>query len=325
MAVAVRNGDRQGRQPLTPAAYFAALAPAPLQSLSLPVFQQAGLDVRVLREDLRDPLLAGNKARKLQYNLIEAARCGARTLVSMGGPHSNHLHALAEAGRRFGFATAAFVRGELAEPLSPTLSDCAAAGMQLLPLTREAFRALRDEPEPWLKQFEQPYWLPEGGSNGLAVQGLVETLQHDAVGQFAPDYVLVAAGTGATAAGMAVGLARLQSHGEVWAVAVLKAGGFLLPAAKQLLADAGGAKRRPLRVLTSFHFGGYGRCPAALQQFCRQFTEQSQLPVEPVYTGRVCYALHTLAAQGMFRGGSRLLVVHSGGMQGARSSLAPAL
>ncbi len=270
---------------------------------------------------MRDPLLAGNKARKLQYNLIEAARRGARTLVSMGGPHSNHLHALAEAGRRFGFATAAYVRGELTQPLSPTLADCVTAGMRLLPLTREAFRSLRTEPARWLGDFDQPYWLPEGGSNALAVCGLAEALESDEVSAFAPDYVLVAAGTGATAAGLAVSLARLQHHGEIWAVAVLKGGGFLLPAAKLLLAEAGLGKRRPIRVLTGFHFGGYGRCPPLLLQFCQQFTAQTQVPVEPVYTGRVCYTLQALAARGAFRRGGRVLLVHSGGMQGARSSL----
>lgn len=320
MVVAVRYGHRSGCQPLTPADYFAALAPAPLQSLSLPVFCQAQLDVRVLREDLRDPLLPGNKARKLQYNLIEAARLGARSLVSMGGPHSNHLHALAQAGRQFGFATAAFIRGELTGQLTPTLADCVAAGMQLLPVSRDDYRRLRTEAEPSLNGFDRPYWLPEGGSNALAVTGLAEMLQAPALASFAPDYVLVAAGTGATAAGLAVALARQQDHGEVWAVAVLKGGGFLRRDCRAWLQQAGSGRPRPLRVLTGFHFGGYGRRPAELQQFCAQFCQQTGLPVEPVYTGRVCYALQSLASRAVFRRGSRILLVHSGGMQGARLS-----
>lgn len=271
-----------------------------------------------MREDLRDPLLPGNKARKLQYNLIEAARLGARTLVSMGGPHSNHLHALAQAGRQFGFATAAFIRGELPAQLSPTLADCLAADMQLLPISRDDYRRLRTDVGTSLAGFDRPYWLPEGGSNALAVTGLAEMLQPPALASFAPDYVLVAAGTGATAAGLTIALARQQDHGEVWAVAVLKGGGFLRRDCRAWLQLAGRGQRRPLRVLTSFHFGGYGRQPSELQQYCAQFGQQTGLPVEPVYTGRVCYALQSLASRSVFRPGSRILLVHTGGMQGAR-------
>ena len=298
------------------------MIPAPLESLSLPVFDRAGLDVRVLRDDQRDPLLPGNKARKLQQNLIAAHKQGAQTLVSMGGPYSNHLHALAMAGRQFGFATAAFVRAEPAQPLTPTLADCRAAGMALHFLSRPAFRALRALPAPDLSCFSQPYWLPEGGSNALAIPGVAATVQTPEVSAFAPDLVLCAAGTGATAAGLAAGLAAMQSYAEVWAVAVLKGGSFLLGDSKRLLAEAGWQKRQPLRVLTGYHFGGYGRSPETLQRFCRHFTADTGLPVEPIYTGRVCYALVALASRGVLRHGSRILLVHTGGMQGARSSLA---
>ena len=324
MVAVVGNRHRSGCEPLSPAEYFAALAPAPLQSLSLPVFDRAGLDVRVLRDDLRAPLLAGNKARKLEHNLLAAAAQGAKTLVSMGGPHSNHLHALAMAGQSFGFATAAWVRAELDQPLTPTLRDCQAAGMRLQCLSRQAFRERRAQPAPDLSAFAAPYWLPEGGSNALAIPGVAATLQTPALADFAPDVVLCAAGTGATAAGLAAGLATLQEHGEVWAVAVLKGGGFLLRDGNSLLAAAGCRQRRPLRVLTAFHFGGYGRCPTPLQQFCRQFCADTGVPVEPIYTGRVCYALVELARRGVFRRGSRILLVHTGGMQGARASLPPA-
>ena len=277
--------------------------------------------MRVLRDDLRAPLLAGNKARKLEHNLLAAAAQGARTLVSMGGPHSNHLYALAMAGQQFGFATVAWVRAEPDQPLTPTLRDCQAAGMQLQFLSRKAFRDLRAQPVPDLSAYAAPYWLPEGGSNALAIPGVAAALQTSALADFAPDVVLCAAGTGATAAGLAAGLATLQEHGEVWAVAVLKGGGFLLRDAKSLLEAAGCRQRRPLRMLTAFHFGGYGRCPTELQQFCRQFCADTGVPVEPIYTGRVCYALVELARRGVFRRGSRILLVHTGGMQGARASL----
>lgn len=278
----------------------------------------------MLRDDQRDPLLSGNKSRKLGPNLIAAQQQGIRTLVSMGGPYSNHLHALAAAGRQFGFRTIGYLRGEPGAALTPTLTDCQAAGMELRPVARERFRQLRADPALAHEGVAEPVlWLPEGGSNALAVAGVAEAMHQPALAAFAPDVVLTAAGTGATAAGLAVGLAQIQAHGEIWAVAVLKGGGFLLPAAKALLTAADLRSRRPLRVLTGFHFGGYGRRPPALLKFCAEFQTETGLPVEPIYTGRVCYALTQLARAGAFRRGSRVLLVHTGGLQGARH-LSPA-
>ena len=89
---------------------------APLQALSFDWSVRAGVELAVLRLDLLDPLLSGNKWFKLRPHIEAAAAAGAYGLISLGGAHSNHLHALAAAGQRFGFATVGLLRGEAHKP-----------------------------------------------------------------------------------------------------------------------------------------------------------------------------------------------------------------
>lgn len=291
--------------------WFDALSPAPLQRLHHAQANRAGVELFVLREDRRGEQLSGNKARKLKYLLLDAERHGVRRLISVGGAHSNHLHALAAAGALIGFATEAFVRLADDAPLTPTLRDCQQWGMRLHRLSREQFRALRAEPQRFFSADAETLFIPEGGSTPLALAGVAEMLDGPSQRW---SIVLTAAGTGATAAGLACS----QFAGEVWAVPVLKQGGYLRAEANQLLAASGLARQAPIRWLLNDHHGGYGNVPDELLRFCAGFSTQHQLPLEPIYTGKVCYAFERLLSAGAFRRGQRVLIVHNGGLQGWR-------
>lgn len=295
--------------------WFEALAPAPLQLLTDPVFQEAGITVQVLREDLRGGLLSGNKARKLKYALIDAEQRQVHRLISMGGPYSNHLHALAAAGKLFGFATQAIVRGELPTPLTPTLKDCAEWGMAFVPVSRQEFRHWREQPERYFDAELGTKFIAEGGSGAHAIRGVMEMLQEH---QQHWDIVLVAAGTGATAAGIAAS----GCCDEVWAVPVLKQGEYLRTVATKILADSGYVRYAALRWLKNHHHGGYGRVTPTLNAFCAEFFAQHQIELEPIYTGKVFYALYQLARSGRITRGKRVLLIHTGGMQGKRDHVA---
>ena len=103
---------------------------APLQPLPLDWAQAAGVELAVLRLDLLDPLISGNKWFKLSQHLAAAQACDAAGVISLGGAHSNHLHALAAAGKRFAFNTVGLLRGHPQQ--TPTISDLQAFGMQLI-------------------------------------------------------------------------------------------------------------------------------------------------------------------------------------------------
>ncbi|QGX40908.1 1-aminocyclopropane-1-carboxylate deaminase/D-cysteine desulfhydrase [Permianibacter aggregans] len=295
--------------------WFDALAPAPLQQLEHTQAKRAGVELFVLREDCRGQQLSGNKARKLKYLLLEAERRGVRRVISVGGAHSNHLHALAAAGAQCGFVTEAFVRLAEDAPLTPTLIDCQQWGMRLHRLDREQFRALRDEPQRFFSADPETLFIPEGGSTPLALAGVAEMLD-DHPQRWS--IVLTAAGTGATAAGLACS----PFAGEVWAVPVLKQGGYLRAQAKQLLTASRLTRQAPIRWLLNEHHGGYGKVPDELLTFCADFSAQHHIPLEPIYTGKVCYAFERLLSAGAFRRGQRVLLVHNGGLQGWRQPLA---
>ena len=292
-----------------------AMTDALLQSIPHPVARQRGVRLLLWRDDLRHPDLPGNKARKLKHNLLQAKAEGQTRLLTFGGAYSNHLAAVATAGRLYGFATTGLVRGEAHEPLNPTLARCRADGMALHYLDRATYRR-RAEPAfltEMQQQFGPAYLLPEGGTNILALKGIAELIaelrQHTDF-----DAVAVAAGTGGTLAGLALGLAAARYPARAVGVAALKGADFLRVEVDALLTAAGSAAS-PYELHTGYHFGGYARLPAELRAFIRQFEADYGVLLDPIYTGKLLFGLLDLIEQGHFAPGSTVVAVHTGGLQ----------
>lgn len=258
------------------------------------------LDLR--REDLLFPGLSGNKYRKLKYNLAQARERGARQLLTFGGAYSNHIHATAAAGKAFGFETVGLIRGEeLAEqPLNPTLAEAQEMGMKLIFTSRQDY-GRRHEPE-FLQSLtsENPdaYVLPEGGTNSLAIKGCSEILQ---AGDSDYDFVCCPVGTGGTMLG-------LQEAGllPVWGYAALK--GLSDPA----------LTGPEITLRTGYHFGGYGKITEDLAAFIRAVYAETGVVLDGVYTGKMLYGLCADIRDGVISPGSRILAIHTGGVQGNR-------
>jgi 1-aminocyclopropane-1-carboxylate deaminase len=277
-----------------------------------------GRRIWVKRDDLLHAEVSGNKFRKLKYPLL--ALQGRRpVLVTMGGPWSNHLHALAHAAALGGWPSIGLVRGA-AGMSSATLDDCRRLGMQIRFVSREDYRQLRADDEAWRRHVESAgdshVWLPEGGSAPAALRGVAEMVDEiEQQLQFMPEVMMVACGTGATLAGI---LAGLRGRGRVIGVAVLKDAAYLRQEIARLLQQAGYPDYQNYQLLTDAHHGGYGKAPPELRQFCRDFSQALDVPLEPVYTGKLFHALRRLQQAHAFRDDERLLAVHTGGMQGAR-------
>jgi len=283
----------------------------------------SGIPVWIKRDDLLHPIVSGNKYRKLKYPLLaieEKYKQTARvpTVITMGGIWSNHLHATAYAAAERGFQSIGLVRGDSAMQ-SAMLDDCRAQGMQIQFTDRTTYRALREKPLHWrtlVGPHQDQYWLPEGGSDPTALHGVAELITElsDEL-DFIPDAILVACGTAATLAGL---LAGLKGRSRVIGIAVLKNAGYLHGEIARLLQQAGYPPYQNYQLLTNFHHGGYAKTTPELIRFCRDFTGQTQIPIEPVYTGKVFYALRELIKAGYFDPHEKLMVLHTGGMQGAR-------
>ncbi|PUA18776.1 1-aminocyclopropane-1-carboxylate deaminase/D-cysteine desulfhydrase [Glaciimonas sp. PCH181] len=296
--------------------------PSPCQYIPASSFW--GQAIWIKRDDLLHPTVSGNKFRKLKYPLLalrerqrEADRDGSQkiTLTTMGGPWSNHLHALAHAGALYGWPTHGLVRGPQ-EMHTATLDDCRRLGMRIQTVTRDEYRDLRDIPDAWRRHVDTSdinhAWFPEGGSLPEALHGVAEVI---AELPFFPDVVMVACGTGATLAGL---LAGMGGKGRVIGIAVLKNAGYLHQEIATLLQQAGYPAYKNYTLITDAHHGGYGKAPAELKQFCHDFSRELAIPIEPVYTGKLFFALKKMVQENAFGADERIVAVHTGGLQGAR-------
>lgn len=275
-----------------------------------PLLERHEIELWIKRDDLLHPVISGNKWRKLKYILDHALSLGAHTIISMGGAYSNHLHALAYAGRELGLKTIGLVRGEQPDRLNPTLTDLQNWGMELKFVPRSDYRVLRQY-KGWqdLPGIEpRQYWLPEGGSQALALKGVAELVQEIDIPY---DVLCVPCGTGTTMAGI---VEAVPEHASVIGFAALKNANFLTADVESLLS-------RPYtnwQINLAYYFGGFAQVNAELMSFIAAFELKAPIPLEPVYTGKMLYGLYDLIAKGYFKPGQRIIAVHTGGLQGKR-------
>ncbi|HTQ98340.1 MAG TPA: pyridoxal-phosphate dependent enzyme [Candidatus Acidoferrum sp.] len=286
--------------------------PVPITRIEADWLHQGKVAMAMLRADLVDAELSGNKYYKLLPNLQLAREQGQRTLLSFGGPWSNHLHALAAAGHRFGFATIGIVRGDQGGPLTVCLHDAREWGMQLQFVSRGDYDR-RHDPAWWAElqqQFGPHYLIPEGGANRAGIVGCQQLIadRHDYT------HIMLACGTGATLTGIAS-----VSRVPVIGIQVLKGAGYLQQQVASLLVQHGLAAACDWRVLDAWHHGGYGRVTPALLDFMYKAEADTGIPLEPVYAAKLLWAARALIGEDYFPPGARLLLVHGGGLQGRRS------
>ncbi|WP_415915552.1 1-aminocyclopropane-1-carboxylate deaminase/D-cysteine desulfhydrase [Pseudomonas amygdali] len=300
---------------------------AALQRLNLPWLQDAGVEVAILRLDLIDSLISGNKWFKLSEHLTQAVEAGAEGLISLGGAHSNHLHALAAAGRRFGFPTVGLLRGHAQQ--TPTVLDLQAFGMQLHWLGYAGYRARHaaDFWLPWQAQYPELYPIAQGGGGLAGALGCarLREMVDSQLGHLGwDDYHgwWLAVGTGTTLAGLL--LAEAGAHPVYGAMAVPDDHGVAQNIVAVLKEAAGSqvnaSPNLPAAcVLLEASRGGFARTDAALLDFIASSEAHSGVPLEPLYTGKALLALHDEVLAGRFKSGSRLVLVHTGGLQGRRA------
>ncbi len=288
--------------------------PSPLQLIQDELLTQRGIRLFVKRDDLIHPQVSGNKWRKLKYNLQAAQQQQQTRLLTFGGAYSNHIAATAAAGKMFGFETIGVIRGELVKPLNPTLHLAQQQGMQLVFVGRKEYRQEKELIATGLQnELGRCYVIPEGGSNTLAVKGCAEIVaevreQLDGV----PDYFCVSSGTGGTAAGLVVGLARMC----ILKVFPALKGDFIKDEINSLIWESVEKKYENWQLVTDYHFGGYTKWNQELIDFINIFYEKFRLQLDPIYTGKLFYGIWNEIEKGNFKDDSTIVVIHTGGLQG---------
>jgi 1-aminocyclopropane-1-carboxylate deaminase len=264
--------------------------------LSLAELMERNCRAAVLRLDKIHPVVSGNKWFKLKYYLEEAANVNAETLLTFGGAYSNHIIAAAFAAREAGFRSIGVIRGERPQQLSPTLQAAISYGMELLFLSREAFKKKEQarEVQELLSKLRNCYIIPEGGAGELGVKGCKEILPL-ADSYAAYSHILCALGTGTMFTGLQQAATADQ---QVIAIPVLKGMNGLF---------------------NNYHFGGYAQKTPELLAFMNDFYKRTEIPTDFVYTGKLLYAFTDLLRNNFFQPESNILLVHSGGLQGNTS------
>ena len=271
------------------------------------------IELWMKRDDFLHPVISGNKWRKLKYIFDHALSLQKNTLISMGGAWSNHLHALAFAGKMLDLKTIGIIRGEKPAHFSPTLADLEAWGMKLEFTSRHDYRQLRQYKNcsdlPGLQK--QEYWLPEGGALELALAGLREMVTEIDLGY---DFICVPCGTGTTLAGI---ISTVSSKVSVIGFSALKNADFLYADVAQLL-----LQQPPVRchwsISLDYHFGGFAKTSAELQAFIEDFEHNNGITLDHVYTGKMMFGIYDLIRKNRFKPGQRIIAVHTGGLQGTR-------
>lgn len=266
------------------------------------------ISVYIKREDLIHPYISGNKFRKTKYNLLQAKAENQETLLTFGGAFSNHIAAVAFAGKEHGFKTIGIIRGdELGDKISenPTLQFAQDCGMQLEFVSRKDYRLKNeiDFIEKLKQKFGAFYLLPEGGTNELAVKGCEEILTKDDA-KF--DYICTSVGTGGTISGI---INSILPHQKVLGFPALK-GDFLKNEIRNFV------KNENWELITDYHFGGYGKVNPELITFINQFYKENQIPLDPIYTGKMVFGVIDLIRKNYFPKNSKILMIHTGGIQG---------
>lgn len=246
----------------------------------------------VLRLDLIHPQISGNKWFKLKHNLAEAKKQNKDTILTFGGAFSNHIHATAVACELIGLKSIGIIRGEKESENNFTLSSAKENGMQLHFVSREDYR--KKESEEFIQElksrFGDFYLVPEGGNNELGSLGCEEILS-ESTNDF--DLIICAVGTGATFRGLSK-----KSKQKTIGIRVLKSG------------------EEEKDINNNYSFGGYAKHTQELLDFKNKFEKENNIPLDYIYTAKLFFAVHDLINKNEIPKNSKVLIIHSGGLQG---------
>ena len=281
-------------------------AAANIQTIQADWLLSAHISLDILRIDKIHPVVSGNKWFKLKYYLDEALQQG-KTLATFGGAWSNHIVAVAFSCHELGIKSIGIIRGERSATITKTLQSASDYGMELHFVSREDYRNKNLIKEQFASQ--NLYWINEGGYGNLGALGAGDIGIHYDLSAYS--HIIAGVGTGTMLAGL---ILSAKPHQSIIGISAMKGNNDLESAVSTLI----NAKTdfTNFTILHDYHFGGFGKHPRALLDFMNGVYDLHHLPLDIVYTGKVFYAIKDLAQKGYFKSGDKLLMLHSGGLQG---------
>jgi 1-aminocyclopropane-1-carboxylate deaminase/D-cysteine desulfhydrase-like pyridoxal-dependent ACC family enzyme len=282
-----------------------------IQGITSETHKNNTVRVSMLRLDKLHPVVSGNKLFKLKYHLQETIQQGKKSIVTMGGPYSNHLVAAAYASQQAGLHSIGIVRGNEPEEFSHTLTECIQYGMRLIFCERDEFDSIN---APTInEQFPEAYFIAQGGYGLIGAKGSSEILSFQKAREF--DFIIAACGTGTMGAGL---VNASSANQKIILISVLK-NNFSIKTELENMIDESSITKNNFIIKFDFHFGGYAKKNKLLFESMNQFYIKNNIETDFVYTGKMVYAVNEMIKEKFFPSGSNILMIHSGGLQGNRS------
>ncbi|MDP4284726.1 MAG: 1-aminocyclopropane-1-carboxylate deaminase/D-cysteine desulfhydrase [Bacteroidota bacterium] len=276
------------------------------------LYQHKEVEVAMLRLDEIHPVISGNKLFKLYYFLKEAKDATHKKIITFGGAYSNHLAATAFACNKCDIQSIGFVRGERSKVLSHTLSFCIENGMQLEFLSRSSYQNINDSNflQTLKKKYGEHILIPEGGFSKKGAKGAELITQYFKDTYYS--HICLATGTATTFAGI---INSAENEYEIIGFCILKSNNDTEDRLNKLQANTSGK----YSINNDYHFGGYAKKTNDLIAFINAFYDQHKIPLDFVYTGKMMFGVNDLIQKNYFLTGSKILCIHTGGLQGNNS------
>lgn len=283
--------------------------------------------VDLLRLDSLHPIVSGNKFYKLRFYIAAAIQNGCSTVVSFGGPYSNHIVALAFTAKEAKLKSIGYIRTNTDEPMTPSLAEAKAYGMELVYLGRTDFQSKKASILELSANKSDTYFIDEGGYGIIGAKGAATILSEQDTAHY--DYIICAVGTGTMLAGC---INAASSNQKIIGIPVLKNEGSIENEINALLLDKNNPNydssndssndkinSHPYTLLHQFHQGGYAKTNPKMIDFMNRLWDTEKIPTDIVYTSKLLFGVEQLIQENYFEKDASILVIHSGGLQGNRS------
>jgi 1-aminocyclopropane-1-carboxylate deaminase len=282
--------------------------------------------VDLLRLDLLHPIVSGNKFYKLQFYIAAAIENGVSKVASFGGPYSNHIVALAYTAKEAGLKSIGYIRTNADEPMTPSLKDAKAYGMELVYLGRTDFQSKKASILQSSEAMTDFYFIDEGGYGTIGAKGAATIFTENDTAHY--DYIICAVGTGTMLAGC---INAASPNQKIIGIPVLKNEGSIESEINALLLDKNDLNNynydsnndkknsNSYTLLHQFHQGGYAKTNPAMIDFMNRLWDTEKIPTDIVYTSKLLFGVEQLIQENYFEKDASILVIHSGGLQGNRS------
>jgi D-cysteine desulfhydrase len=315
-----------------------ARLPTPIQKLER-TSSEIGKEIFVWRDDLNGMIESGNKLRKLEFLMADALQQGCDTIITCGGPQSNHTRATSVVARKLGLDVTLLILPRPGFDLTQTPQSNwlinQIFGAQLKWLNYDDFQKTGLGYEPFLdeeaarikKNGKKPYVIPLGGSNLIGVQGYREAVREmlctweNLTGTRAPDDLFCTLGSGGTLVGLEWGMMEHTPMTRLHGVNVIGPIETANRYVNQLHDSIRTTFNIDLSQCNTSRIDGYVGLGYSLAtqddlNFYSNFAQKEGILLDPCYTGKAFQGMLSEIRQAPENFGDKILFLHSGGALG---------